>query len=101
MITTRQYQAIHSFIADRLHQLGAKAMTDPFAAGANAQLIVHGELLSYRDHDDLNERDAGFIEGFGLAVLHIAARWKDHPGYQPAWAPPRVEGRHLLTGDYT
>jgi hypothetical protein len=101
LITTKQYEAIHQFIADRIAELGPTAMADPFVAGVNAQLIVHGEVLRYRDHGALDGRDAGFIDGLGLALLHVAARWKDHSAYQAAWAPPRVEGRHLLDGDYT
>ena len=101
MITTGQYEAIHQFIADRIAEAGPAAMTDPFIAAVNAQLIVHGEVLPYRDNRVLDGRDAGFIDGLGLALLHAAARWKGHPTYQAAWAPPRVEGRHLLHGDYT
>ncbi|MDX3025415.1 hypothetical protein [Streptomyces acidiscabies] len=101
MITTGQYEAIHQFIADRIAEVGHAAMTDPFVAAVNAQLIVHAEVLPYRDHGSLDGRDAGFIDGLGLALLHVAARWKNHPTYQATWAPPRVEGRHLLDGNYT
>lgn len=59
------------------------------------------EVLGHRDHGALDARDAGFIDGLGLALLHVAARWKEHPAFQAAWAPPRVEARHLLDGDYT
>ncbi|MFD0352921.1 hypothetical protein ACFVHW_04115 [Streptomyces sp. NPDC127110] len=101
MITSAQYVEIQHFIADRIEETGPRQMTDPFVAAAVAQIIVHGEVLPFRDRPDLQERDAGFIDGIGLALLHVAWRWKDHPAYQAAWAPPRVEGRHLMAGDYT
>ena len=100
MITTEGYRQIHGFIADRLHDLGPAAMGDPLPRAAVAQLVVHEELLPYRDRPDLGGRDTGFIDGFGLAVLHIAANFRDHPHYRAEWEPPRVEGRHLLEGDY-
>jgi hypothetical protein len=99
-LTIAQSEALHQFLADRLAELGPGAMGDPLAAGVNAQLIVHGDLLRYRDHGALAGHDAGFIDGFGLALRHIAARWQEHPDYQAAWAPPRLEVHELLEGQY-
>lgn len=97
-LTTEQYHALHHFIADRIADLGPAGMGDPFVAAVNAQLTVHGDLLTYQDFD--GQADAGFIDGVGLALQHVAARWPAHPDYQSAWAPPRTDGLGLLEGDY-
>ncbi|GAA1111055.1 hypothetical protein [Streptomyces javensis] len=95
-LPTKEYAALHQFLADRIADLGPRAMADPFVAGVNAQLVIHGDLLRYRDHGAIDVRDAGFIDGIGLALRHVAARWDTHPGFQPHWAPPRVEVEQLL-----
>ncbi|QEV57936.1 hypothetical protein CP982_03765 [Streptomyces spectabilis] len=100
MMITAQYEALHHFLADRIADLGPAAANDPFVYGVNAQLVIHSDLLAHRDHRALSARDAAFIDGLGLALQHAAARFKDHPAYRPVWAPPRVEARHLLDGDY-
>jgi hypothetical protein len=95
-LTTKDYEALHQFLADRIADLDLAASTDPFVAGITAQLVVHGDLLRYRDHGAIDGRDAGFIDGFGLALRHAAARWDTHPGFLAHWAPPRVEVEQLL-----
>ncbi|WP_333745707.1 hypothetical protein [Streptomyces sp. IBSBF 2950] len=93
---TKDYEALHQFLADRIAELGPRGMADPFVAAINAQLIVHGDLLRYREHGAIDSRDAGFIDGIGLALRHAAVRWDTHTDFQPHWAPPRVEVEALL-----
>ncbi|MDX3165779.1 hypothetical protein PV516_18515 [Streptomyces scabiei] len=95
-LTTKDYEALHQFLADRITDLGPAASTDPFVASVTAQLVVHGDLLRYRDHGAIDGRDAGFIDGIGLALRHVAVRWETHPDFHPHWAPPRVEVEELL-----
>ncbi|MFZ3475404.1 hypothetical protein ACODT3_43180 [Streptomyces sp. 4.24] len=95
-LTTKQYEALHQFLADRLADLGPAKMADPLAAGLNTQLIIHGDFLLHRDHGALDARDAGLIDGYGLALRHAATRWSDHPQYDPAWTPPRVDVQELF-----
>jgi hypothetical protein len=99
-LTTAQFVELHQFLADRLADLGPAASADPLVAGANAMLIVHGDLIQHADHGALDSRDAGYIDGFGLALRHLAVRWNAHPAFQSAWAPPRVPVTDLLEVDY-
>ncbi|MCF1592392.1 hypothetical protein [Streptomyces muensis] len=95
-LPTKDYEALHQFLADRIAELGPRAMNDPFVAGVNAQLVIHGDLLKYRDHGAIDVRDAGFIDALGLALRHVANRWDNHPDFQAHWAPPLVEVEQLL-----
>ncbi|MCZ0983925.1 hypothetical protein O1L60_44995 [Streptomyces diastatochromogenes] len=95
-LTTADHQALHQFLADRIAEMGPAAMAEPLVAGLNAQLVVHGDLLRYRDHGAIDGRDAGFIDGIGLALRHAAARFASHPAFEPRWAPPRVPVEELL-----
>ncbi|MEV1040427.1 hypothetical protein AB0J01_27810 [Streptomyces sp. NPDC050204] len=66
------------FLVDRIAEMGPAAMADPLVAGINAQLAVNEGLLQHRDHGAIDGRDAGFIDGFGLAPRHTAARWREY-----------------------
>lgn len=95
-LTTAQYEALHQFLADRLAERGPAAMAETLAAGLNAQLVVHGDLLQHRDHGAIDSRDAGLIDGFGLALRYASIRWTGHPAYDAAWTPPRVDVQELF-----
>jgi hypothetical protein len=95
MITTADGRALIAFLADRIAELPA-APSEPLIAGLNAQLGLYDALLRYRDHGAVDVRDAGFIDGIGLALRHAAVRWSEHPNFQRHWAPPRVPVEDLL-----
>lgn len=95
-LPTADCRALLAFLADRIAELDPVAPDEPLVAGLNAQLGVYDALLRYRDHGALGVRDAGFIDGIGLALRHAAVRWRDHPGFQEHWAPPLVPVEELL-----
>ncbi|MFF2571180.1 hypothetical protein [Streptomyces sp. NPDC058084] len=95
-LTTADNRAVLVFLADRIEEMGPAAMADPLVAGLNAQLVVYDGLLEYRDHGAIDSRDAGFIDGVGLALRHTASRWSEHPDFQERWAPPAVPVEQLL-----
>ena len=102
-LTAAQYTQLHDFIADRIHDeqntRGIAISRDPLLNGLNAQLLAHGELIEYRDHS-LDGKDAGLIDGLGLALRYTAVGWREHPDYLPEWAPPGVPPLDLLEYDY-
>lgn len=92
-------KAIARFVADRLAERGEPTpAVDPLVAAAYHVLALHGDLLHYRDHGILSERDAAWIDGLSLAVRLLAARWKDHNDYHPDWAPAVTDSHDLLEG---
>lgn len=93
--TTADGRALIAFLADRIAELPA-APIEPLIAGLNAQLGLYDALLQYRDHEAVDARDAGFIDGVGLAGRHAAVRWSEHPDFQEYWAPPRAPVEELL-----
>lgn len=94
-LTTADNRALIAFLADRIAELPATP-AEPLIAGLNAQLGLYDALLQYRDHGAVDIRDAGFIDGIGLALRHAAVRWNKHPDFLERWAPPRVPIEELL-----
>ncbi|MGA4800496.1 hypothetical protein ACPB9J_06095 [Streptomyces lavendulocolor] len=94
-LATADGRALLAFLADRIAELPT-APVEPLVTGLNAQLGLYDGLLQYRDHAAVDVRDAGFIDGIGLALRHAAVRWHEHPDFQEHWAPPRVPVEELL-----
>ncbi|MGA5407615.1 hypothetical protein ACPCSC_10175 [Streptomyces lavendulocolor] len=97
-LTSADGRALLAFVADRISELPA-APVEPLVSALNAQLGLYDGLLRYRDHESLDVRDAGFIDGIGLTLRHAAVRWSEHPDFQEHWAPPRVPVEGLLVYD--
>ncbi|RST19563.1 hypothetical protein E2C00_00845 [Streptomyces sp. WAC05374] len=94
-LTTADGRALIDFLADRIAEVPT-APVEPLVTGLNAQLGLYAALLRYRDHGALDVRDAGFIDGVGLALRQAAVRWSGHPDFQEHWAPPRVPVEELF-----
>ncbi|MEU3399452.1 hypothetical protein [Streptomyces filamentosus] len=94
-LTTSDNRALIAFLADRIAEL-PPAPSEPLVTALNAQLGLFDALLQYRDHGAVDIRDAGFIDGIGLALRHAAVRWDEHPDFLERWAPPRVPVEELL-----
>ncbi|MVO85513.1 hypothetical protein GPA10_12310 [Streptomyces sp. p1417] len=88
-------RALLAFLADRIAEL-PPAQEEPLIAGVNAQLGVYGALLRHLSHGEVGARDAGFLDGIGLALRHVAVRWNGHPDFKEHWSPPRVPVEELL-----
>ncbi|MEU4584460.1 hypothetical protein AB0F92_20555 [Kitasatospora aureofaciens] len=106
-LTSAEYGELHQFLGHQLHEEAAARMTpgstgfsgDPLMVGLLAQLMAHMELIEYRDRS-LDDRDAGLIDGLGLALRYTATQWRDHPDFRTEWAAPAAQPTELLEYDY-
>jgi hypothetical protein len=54
---------------------------------AKRAIIAGYALVSKDDGPGEPEYAYGWAEGLGMAVRALAAVYRDHPDYDPAWAP--------------